>query len=118
MRISDWSSDVCSSDLGRILLVTGLSGAGHTTALKVLEDLGCEAVDNLPLRLMGTLVRQGPAAGRGLAIGVDVRTRDFAVAGFSAEAVALKAAGPGRLRSEERGVGNELVGTMRSRWAQ
>lgn len=76
---------------GRILLVTGMSGAGHTTALKTLEDMGCEAVDNLPLRLMGPLVRQGPAEGRGLAIGVDVRTRGFEVGGFADEVVALKA---------------------------
>ena len=48
----------------RVILVTGMSGAGRTTALKVLEDLGSEAVDNLPLRLMATLVGQGPAAGR------------------------------------------------------
>src|SRR5690606_19965122 len=35
----------------QVLLVTGLSGAGHTTALKILEDIGYEAVDNLPLSL-------------------------------------------------------------------
>jgi UPF0042 nucleotide-binding protein len=61
----------------RVILVTGMSGAGRTAALKVLEDLGSEAVDNLPLRLMATLVGQGPAAGRGLAVGIDIRTRDF-----------------------------------------
>ena len=33
---------------GRLCLVTGLSGAGKSTALKVLEDLGYEAIDNLP----------------------------------------------------------------------
>ncbi|MFB0923038.1 MAG: RNase adapter RapZ, partial [Alphaproteobacteria bacterium] len=63
---------------GRVLVVTGLSGAGRSTALKVLEDMNCEAVDNLPIRLMPTLIQQGPAEGRGLAIGIDVRTRDFA----------------------------------------
>ncbi len=61
----------------RVILVTGMSGAGRTVALKVLEDLGSEAVDNLPLRLMTTLVGQGPATGRGLAVGIDIRTRDF-----------------------------------------
>ena len=40
----------------RILLVTGLSGAGKTTALRVLEDLGWEAVDNFPIRLLGRLI--------------------------------------------------------------
>ncbi len=71
----------------RVILVTGMSGAGRTTALKVLEDLGSEAVDNLPLRLMATLVGQGPAAGRGLAVGIDIRTRDFDAVAF-AETVA------------------------------
>ena len=40
-----------------ILLVTGLSGAGKSVALKALEDIGYEAVDNLPLSLLDTLVR-------------------------------------------------------------
>jgi UPF0042 nucleotide-binding protein len=77
---------------GRVLVVTGLSGAGRTTALKALEDMDCEAVDNLPVRLMATLVHQGPAAGRGLAIGVDVRTRDFDAAQFAKDIAALRAA--------------------------
>ena len=63
----------------RLLLVTGLSGAGRATALKALEDLGYEAVDNLPLGLLGGLL-EGDQRGRApLALGVDVRTRDFAV---------------------------------------
>ena len=64
-----------------VVLVTGMSGAGRSTALKILEDLGYEAVDNLPLSLLVGLVRQGGADGasRPLAIGVDSRTRDFAV---------------------------------------
>lgn len=77
---------------GRVLVVTGLSGAGRTTALKALEDMNCEAVDNLPVRLMGTLVRQGPADGRGLAIGVDVRTRDFSAERFAQEIEILRTA--------------------------
>lgn len=59
-----------------LILVTGVSGAGKTSALKALEDLGFEAVDNLPLTLLTGLVPVGEDAG-GLAIGVDVRTRDF-----------------------------------------
>ena len=62
----------------RLLVVTGLSGAGRSTALKALEDMGYEAVDNLPLSLLPSLI--GPRAAMApLAIGVDVRTRDFAV---------------------------------------
>lgn len=80
-----------SSLAGRVLVVTGLSGAGRSTALKALEDMNCEAVDNLPVRLMPTLIQQGPAAGRGLAIGVDVRTRDFAAEAFAQEIETLRA---------------------------
>ena len=63
----------------RVLLVTGLSGAGHSSALKALEDIGYEAVDNLPMSLLGSLVWSGSPLGRSAAIGVDVRTRDFGV---------------------------------------
>jgi UPF0042 nucleotide-binding protein len=58
-----------------VLLVTGLSGAGKSTALKVLEDLGYEAVDNLPLSLLGPLL--AVPGGHRLAIGIDARTRLF-----------------------------------------
>jgi UPF0042 nucleotide-binding protein len=86
--------DPAPSLAGRVFVVTGLSGAGRSTALKVLEDMNCEAVDNLPMRLLNTLVRQGPAPGRGLAIGVDVRTRDFAAEAFAREIDDLRGAGP------------------------
>ena len=59
-----------------VVLVTGLSGAGRTSTLKVLEDLGYEAVDNLPLSLMPALLAPREAAGR-IAVGVDPRTRGF-----------------------------------------
>ena len=62
----------------RVVIVTGLSGAGKSTALKALEDAGYEAVDNLPLSLLTALVRAGTDAEKSLAIGVDARTRDFA----------------------------------------
>ena len=62
----------------RTLLVTGMSGAGRTTALKVLEDLGYEAVDNLPLGLFDKLLTgDSDDDGRPLAIGIDSRTRAF-----------------------------------------
>ena len=47
-----------------ILLVTGLSGAGKTTVLKTLEDLGWEAVDNFPIRLAGPLLDIPAPTGR------------------------------------------------------
>jgi UPF0042 nucleotide-binding protein len=74
----------------RILLVTGLSGAGKSTVLKTLEDLGWETVDNLPLSLLDPLLATPPSAGaergRPLAIGLDSRTR-----GFDAERLARQA---------------------------
>ncbi|HTO81847.1 MAG TPA: RNase adapter RapZ, partial [Methylomirabilota bacterium] len=61
----------------RLLVVTGLSGAGHTTALKILEDLGYEAVDNLPLLLLVGVASDSGDGERAIAVGVDSRTRDF-----------------------------------------
>ncbi|ABL70934.1 MULTISPECIES: RNase adapter RapZ [Paracoccus] len=63
----------------RLVLVTGPSGAGRSTAINVLEDLGYEAIDNLPLSLIPRLL-DGPARPMPLALGVDVRNRDFSVA--------------------------------------
>lgn len=63
--------------MAQIVLVTGMSGAGRTTALKALEDLGFEAVDNLPVTLLGSLVRPGDRLDHDLAIGIDCRTRAF-----------------------------------------
>ena len=60
----------------RVILVTGPSGAGRSTAINVLEDMGFEAIDNLPLSLLPRLL-QGPASARPLALGLDVRNRDF-----------------------------------------
>ena len=62
------------------LLVTGLSGAGRSSALKILEDLGYEAIDNLPLGLLPQVLTHGEGERRKpLAVGVDIRGRDFAV---------------------------------------
>lgn len=59
-----------------VVLVTGPSGAGRTTAINALEDLGYEVIDNLPLSLLPRLL-DGPPPSRPLALGVDVRNRDF-----------------------------------------
>ncbi len=68
----------------KVLLVTGLSGAGKSTAIKTLEDLGWEAVDNFPIRLAGPLLALPSPEGRHepdipLALGFDTRTRGFNV---------------------------------------
>ncbi len=59
-----------------IVLVTGPSGAGRTTAIKVFEDLGFETIDNLPISLVPRLL-DGPQLERPLALGLDIRNRDF-----------------------------------------
>ncbi len=66
-----------------ILLVTGMSGAGKSTVLRTLEDLGWEVVDNLPLlllnRLLDTPLPEGTESDddRPMAIGIGARTRGF-----------------------------------------
>ncbi|MFS0736797.1 RNase adapter RapZ [Sphingomonas sp. 1P06PA] len=65
----------------RILIITGLSGAGKSTALRTFEDLGWETVDNLPLSLLDRLLAapggEREDGDRPLAIGIDSRTRGF-----------------------------------------
>lgn len=66
-----------SATARRVVLVTGMSGAGRSTALDMLEDLGYETIDNLPLELLEASLA-GEAA-RPIALGIDIRTRNFAV---------------------------------------
>jgi UPF0042 nucleotide-binding protein len=80
----------------RVILVTGMSGAGRSSALKTLEDLGYEAVDNLPISLLSARSTKPEKTGstrRALAIGVDIRTRDFGVEPFLEELDQLMAHG-------------------------
>ncbi|WP_324751528.1 RNase adapter RapZ [Roseovarius sp. Pro17] len=64
-----------------LVLVTGPSGAGRSTAIRALEDMGYEAIDNLPLSLLPRLLSAPAGAGampeRPMALGVDPRNRDF-----------------------------------------
>ena len=69
----------------RIVVITGLSGAGQSTSLKILEDLGYEAVDNLPLFLLPALLTQDELRERPVAVRIDLRTRDFSVERLLAE---------------------------------
>ena len=78
-----------------VVLVTGMSGAGKTTALKALEDMGFEAVDNIPLSLIPNLAAPSANINNGdevhaLAIGVDIRTRDFNFDAFANVASILR----------------------------
>lgn len=65
---------------GEVLIVTGMSGAGRTTAANALEDLGWYVVDNLPPQMLGHLLELTEMAGGALpklAAVVDVRGRDL-----------------------------------------
>ena len=61
----------------KLVLVTGLSGGGKSTALRALEDLGCYCVDNLPAALLKEFAQQiisNPARYSRVALGVDARS--------------------------------------------
>lgn len=77
----------------RVVMATGLSGAGISTLLKTLEDLGFEAVDNLPIALLPQLIAAGGSAGadRPIAFSVDSRTRGFTPESVAALAETLRA---------------------------
>ncbi|HEV8391140.1 MAG TPA: RNase adapter RapZ [Dongiaceae bacterium] len=92
-RASPNSAAPATQDRRRVLLISGLAGAGRTTALRALEDLGYEAVDNLPLELLPHLVSgianaesEGP-----IAIGIDSRSRGFSSPEFLARIESLRA---------------------------
>ena len=67
------------SSLPRLLLVTGMSGAGKSTVLDALEDMGWDCVDNLPTDLLESFVHGEREARQGVpvAVGMDVRSRGF-----------------------------------------
>jgi RNase adapter protein RapZ len=84
-------------DRRRVLLISGLAGAGRTTALRALEDLGYEAIDNLPLELLslmaGGLAAEAERPGEPpLAIGIDCRSRGFSGKDFVERTQTLRAA--------------------------
>src|SRR3546814_15338473 len=102
MRISDWSSDVCSSDLKTTLanaLLAEIAATGDRVL--VLEDtveLQCTARDHVPLRTrMGVVTMQE-------LVRATMRLRPDRVV-------------VGEVRSDERRVGKECVSTCRSRWS-
>ncbi|GAA4109278.1 RNase adapter RapZ [Enteractinococcus coprophilus] len=67
-------------DTAEVLIITGMSGAGRTTAAHSLEDLGWYVVDNLPPQLFSTmagLIGKNPETPLKLALVVDVRSKEF-----------------------------------------
>lgn len=71
----------------QLILITGLSGAGKTVALRTLEDAGFDAIDNLPLSLLPAV------SGERVAVGADIRARDFSVRHLEEALSALRARG-------------------------
>src|SRR5205814_10003381 len=78
----------------RIIIVTGVSGAGKSTALRALEDAGFFCVDNLPLPLLGRFVELLSHAGDAeqAALVVDAREGDF-LSGYREAFAQLRAQG-------------------------
>lgn len=78
-----------------LIIITGLSGAGKSTALNVFEDAGFYCIDNLPVFLLPALVKgmaDKAAARRGIALVMDIRDEDF-LDTFSKELAAVKSMG-------------------------
>src|SRR3546814_11292618 len=100
MRISDWSSDVCSSDLVDLIVVDTAHGHSRGVIDRVAA-IKKQYGDRLQI------------------IGGNIATGDAALALAKAGADAVKVGiGPGSIcRSEERRVGKECVSTVRSRWS-
>jgi UPF0042 nucleotide-binding protein len=67
-----------------VVIVTGMSGAGRTTAINTLEDMGFEALNNFPLALVERLIQPADASPRPIAIGVETRTRGFSARALTA----------------------------------
>lgn len=73
-----------------VLVLTGLSGAGLSTAMKALEDIGYQVFDNFPIKLAGALIADPDAAGQAIAIGCDTRGRGFSVEALEQTIAALR----------------------------
>ena len=94
----------------RLLLVTGMSGAGKSSALDALEDMGWDTVDNLPVDLLHPFVRGDGEQRRStpVAVGMDSRSRGYdalklpglvrSIAGVSPEILYLDCAGSELIR--------------------
>src|SRR3546814_14426613 len=109
MRISDWSSDVCSSDLGEIVL-NCMDSDGVRCGYDIAQLRAARVVCNVPLIASG-----GAGEPRHFAQAFELADVDGALAAsvFHSGYVALPL-----LRSEERRVGNGCVSPCRSRWSR
>src|SRR3546814_17870785 len=103
MRISDWSSDVCSSDLASAIAADRSTAAARVTLAS------------------RQLARERTLLNQGVSPRADYETAEANLAVAQAEArqasAAASTAKVSRDRSEERRVGKECVSTCRSRWS-
>src|SRR3546814_17962210 len=113
MRISDWSSDVCSSDLGAILNEVEVDQDGNSYSM-VLQDGGRNeaAVSQEGDDNQSFVVQQGISNSTGNA-GTSTGIMQIGDDNFSS----VNKATSNNARSEERRVGKECVSTCRSRWS-
>jgi UPF0042 nucleotide-binding protein len=77
----------------RLILITGQSGSGKSVALAALEDSGFYCIDNLPPDLLDHLAEsylEGDIAARGIAISIDARAPESALAGLPERIAALR----------------------------
>jgi UPF0042 nucleotide-binding protein len=73
-------TDIPADHAGEVVIVTGMTGAGRSTAAKELEDLGYYVVDNLPPSLLGEVVQlvdESRGHDQPIAVVVDVRSGSF-----------------------------------------
>jgi len=77
--LSQASESRLAKDAPRVVVVTGLSGSGKSTAIRALEDLGYFCIDNLPVPLLPKLIELAADGGslKSLAFVIDTRSREF-----------------------------------------
>jgi UPF0042 nucleotide-binding protein len=68
-----------TSEKRLLIFVSGLSGAGKTTALSILNDMNYHSVDNLPIDMIDTYLNHLPCDNKPIALGIGVRSIDFCV---------------------------------------
>ncbi|MEM7059133.1 MAG: RNase adapter RapZ [Pseudomonadota bacterium] len=73
-----------------VVVVTGMSGAGRTTAIDAFEDMGYEAMENVPLSLFEALIKPVVGTSAPIAVGVESRTRGFSARALTETVEALR----------------------------
>jgi UPF0042 nucleotide-binding protein len=75
-----------------VLIVTGMSGAGRTSTIKALEDMGYEVLDNLPLPLFDRVIEPVADTHAPIAVAVNTRTRGFSTRALTDTVATLRRA--------------------------